>query len=73
MLIEMDKGSDGWENLFEDAISLYNAGMYQKALPKFKSALAMAEKAGDEQEAVALYTWVIGCHDGLGEVSGVKW
>ena len=67
----MDKGSDDFTALQNEAIDLYNAGMYRKALPKFKLALAMAEKAGDQQAAVDLYTGVIACHDGLGEVSGM--
>ena len=68
----MDRGSDGWENLFEDAISLHNAGMYRKALPKFKSALAMAEKAGDDRTVFDLYGWIIVCHLYLEEVSRVE-
>ena len=67
----MDKGSDDLDVLFNEAMALHNAGVYRKALPKFKSALAMAEKAGDEQAAVGLYEWVIACHDRLGQVSGV--
>ena len=67
----MDKGSDDLDVLFNEAMALHNAGVYRKALPKFKSALAMAEKAGDEQAATALYTWIIGCHSRLEEVSGV--
>jgi hypothetical protein len=68
----MDKGSDDLQAVGNDAITLHNAGMYRKALPKFKSAVAMAEKAGDEQAAADLYAWVILCHDGLGQVSGVE-
>ena len=67
----MDKGSDDLAAVKKEADALYNAGMYRKALPKFKSALAMAEKAGDEQAATALYTSVITCHDRLEEVSGM--
>ena len=53
-------------------MALYNAGMYHKALPKFKSALAMAKKAGDERNVVDLSTWIIACHVHLEEVSGVE-
>ena len=67
----MDKGSDDFEAVRKEAITLHNAGKYQKALPKFKSAIAMAEKAGDEQAAVDLYTLVIACYSALGQVSGV--
>ena len=67
----MDKGSDDWTAVRKEAITLHNAGKYQKALPKFKSAVAMAEKAGDVPSAVGLYTLVIACHDRLEQVSGV--
>ena len=68
----MDKGSDDLTAVRKEAIDLYNAGKYRKALPKIKSALAMAEKAGDEQATVDLSTWIIGCHVHLEEVSGVE-
>ena len=65
----MDKGSDDCLVVRKEAAALFAAGMYRKALPKIKSALAMAEKAGDEQAAVDLYTWIIACHVFLEEVS----
>jgi hypothetical protein len=68
----MDKGSDDLAAVRKEALAVFNAGIYRKALLKFKSALAMAEKAGNEQEAVDLYTWVIACHANLEEVSGVE-
>ena len=68
----MDKGSDDWKVLYNEAMALDNAGMYRKALPKFKSALAMAEKAGDDRSVMDLYMWVIVCHVYLEEVSGVE-
>ena len=68
----MDKGSDDLAAVINEAIDLYNAGLYHKALPKFKSVVAMAEKAGCDQAAVDLYTWVIACHAHLEEVSAVE-
>ena len=69
----MDKGSDDCLVVRKEATALFNAGMYRKALPKFKSAVAMAEKAGDERNVVDLYGWIIACHDRLKEVSAVEW
>ena len=68
----MDKGSDDFLVVRKEAIDLFKDGMYRKALPKFKSALAMAEKAGDELAVADMYTWVIACHASLEEVSAVE-
>ena len=68
----MDKSSDDWVAMRKEAIILQEAGKYQKALPKFKSAITMAEKAGDEQATVDLYIWIIACHSRLEQVSGVE-
>ena len=68
----MDKSSDDVDVLFNEAMALHNAGMFQKALPKLKSALAMAEKVGDDQSVMGLSSWIITCHHSLGQVSGVK-
>ena len=68
----MDKGSDDLTVVTKEALALFNAGKYRKALPKFMLALSLVEKAGDEQEALHLYTWVIGCHAHLAQVSGVE-
>ena len=68
----MDKGSDDLTAVSTEAMALFDAGNYRKALPKFESALAMAEKAGDERAAVELYSWVITCHGRLDQVSVVE-
>jgi hypothetical protein len=68
----MDKGSDELTAVTKEAAALLKAGMYHKALPKIKSALTMAKKAGDGQAATALYSWIIACHERLGEVSSVE-
>ena len=67
----MDKGSDDLAVVRKEAMDRYNAGMFREALLKFKLALAMAEKAGDDQSVMGLYSWIITCHGHLGQVSGV--
>ena len=70
----MDKESEDLEALSKEAIDLFEIGMYRKALPKFKSAVTMAEKAGDDRSATELCTCLIACHGRLHEVSGgVEW
>ena len=68
----MDKGSDDFTVVEKEALALHKAGMIREALPKFKTALAMAEKAGDDQSVLNLYTGIITCHSLLGQVSRVE-
>ena len=68
----MDKGSDDCLVVRKEAAALFAAGKYRKALPKIKSTLAIAEKAGDEQSAMVMYMWIIACHANLEEVSAVE-
>ena len=65
----MSEGGNEFDALMSEANSLFHTYSYREALAKYKSALAMALKSGDERQAIHVYKFIIGCHACLGEVS----
>ena len=62
LLIEMS-------GLKYEAAASFELGNYRVALSKFKSALAVSQKNGDQVDAVDVHLLMIRCHEALHEVS----
>ena len=65
----MNEGGNEFDALMSEASRLFGTRSYREALAKYKSALAMAQKSGDERQAIQAHMSIISCHDRLGEVS----
>ena len=64
----MDKDAYDLVHLIRVAVDLYNGGSYREALSKFKVALVMSEKAGNDGMTVDVHTWIITSYDRCREV-----
>ena len=64
----MEEDRDDLEVLLNAAEALYDDELFREALPKYKAALLIAKKSGDEAATLSAYMRIIECHDDLEEV-----
>ena len=58
----MEEDRDELRILLSAARALCHDKLFREALEKYKAALLMAKKSGDEAATLSAYMWIIECH-----------